>query len=275
MKKQVQEQGVRKWFGDDFIGMQDEIYKAIETGLLGGDTGIVSGVQRTQNGSDYTFSSGIVMIDGKLHSFSGHTSTNGTIYLVPAVTNDTRAYLVGGDKNITTNNNTDVVYTQPASGSYIKCDNSTKNRYFMLKTDDNNTFSQEFKDIVNSFVASKYYLREPIQTWTVIPGATYAASHVLGTPRYMIDSLGYYHFTGYWNCNVANLPANDDYLNFMNLTIPTIANGSDCFVVREILSGGTIKERLVFNSIGTLKIEHLGDTAFGIDLRHIPPLKGF
>lgn len=276
MKRQVQATGVRKWFGDDFINMQDELYNAIETGILGGETGIVQGIYRTQSGSDYTFSPGIVMINGKLHTFAGHTSTNNTIYIVPSITHDTRDYMVGGSNNITNNYNTEVVYTTPSSGDYVKCDNSSKNRFFYLKTDSTGAFNQMFVDLVNNFVASKYKLQDNVGTWTAIPGAKYATTHILGQPKYMIDSLGFYHFAGYWNCNEATLPSGDDYIDFMDLNLPTASGSpSEFFIAREIESSGTIKERLVQRISGKLKIKHLNDNIFGIDLRNIPPIKSF
>lgn len=277
MKRQVQATGVRKWFGDDFINMQDELYNAIETGILGGETGIVQGIYRTQSGSDYTFSPGIVMINGKLHTFAGHTSTNNTIYIVPSITHDTRDYMVGGSNNITNNYNTEVVYTTPSSGDYVKCDNSSKNRFFYLKTDSTGAFNQMFVDLVNNFVASKYKLQDNVGTWTAIPGAKYATTHELGQPKYMVDSLGYYHFAGYWNCNEAALPGGGDaFIDFMNLSF-SIATGSpsNYIYVRQIMSDGTINERKVYPSAGKLRIEHKSDLLFGIDLRNIPPLKSF
>ncbi|HRO75609.1 MAG TPA: hypothetical protein PLP27_05635 [Crocinitomicaceae bacterium] len=270
MKKQVQDTGVRKWFGDDWINLQDELYKAIETGLLAGGTGIVSGVQRTLSGGNYTFSEGIVMIDGHLHSFAGHTSANATIYIVPSIQHDTREYLQGGSKNITDIYETSVEYTVPV-GSYIKADNTTKNRYFILKTDANNTFEDGFKDIVNTFVGQKYNLYEPT-AWQDIPGAMYETPHsLLGKPQYMKDTLGYYHLKGYWNGSWMTLPTPpEQFIDFINLPKDTSSN----ITALEVLNDGTISQHVIKpGGVGKMAITHNGQMSIKLDLSTIPPFK--
>jgi len=273
MNKQVQHTGIRKWFGDDWIKMQDELFKAIETGLLKTGTGIVSGVERTGTTGAYTFSDGIVIIDGHLHTFEAHTSPNATIYIIPATSSINRDYLQGGSQEIAVDYTTTVVYTPPSSGTFIKADSSTKDRYFILKTDGNNKFEVGFEDVVNVFVADKFKLSEPDAGWVAIPGASYANPHPLGMPKYYVDNSGYYHFKGYWNCDeVAYPPLPEDSFPVWTLNIPTNGSGPYGISVKCVNIDGTITERYIFS---TKKVTHMNELKFGFDLAQIQPLKSF
>ena len=83
MKEQVQEAGVRKWFGDDFINMQTEITAAEIAVFEDFNTNcILSGVKVTANGGNWDVSAGLVyLLDA--------TGANGKICRVDAETNIT------------------------------------------------------------------------------------------------------------------------------------------------------------------------------------------
>ncbi len=94
MKKQVQQTGVRKWFGDDFVSIQDELFEVLDS-FFGsyGQQFILSGC--IVNGND--ISAGIVgLIDGEgfhLCSFSGVQGTAWPVYFYPSKVTENRAYL--------------------------------------------------------------------------------------------------------------------------------------------------------------------------------------
>ncbi len=94
MKRQVQQIGVRKWFGDDFITIQDELLAVLE-GFFGeyGQQFILSGCD--VDGT--TISPGIVgLIDGDgfhLCRFDGQENAVFPMYLYPVVETENRAYL--------------------------------------------------------------------------------------------------------------------------------------------------------------------------------------
>jgi len=123
MKKQVQQPGVRKWFGDDWISMQDEMYAVLD-GFYGdyGQQFILSGC--AVNGNN--ISAGIVgLIDGSgfhLCRFAGIQGVAWPVYLYPAKITETRAYL---DNQV-----------KPVSETWtVGTSNQDEGGYFQLKQD--------------------------------------------------------------------------------------------------------------------------------------------
>lgn len=95
MRRAIQKIGFRKWYGDDFLTIQNEALAAIESQWASFGNFVVSGCVRT--GSD--ISSGIVMIDGKLCRYPGELSVTGIRYLVKVETEtDNENYQTGGSK---------------------------------------------------------------------------------------------------------------------------------------------------------------------------------
>lgn len=94
MKRQVQSPGVRKWFGDDWLNIQDELLAVLE-GFFGGynQQFILSGCE--VNGND--ISAGIVgLINGDgfyLCRFAGIQGTAWPVYMNPEKVVENRAYL--------------------------------------------------------------------------------------------------------------------------------------------------------------------------------------
>jgi hypothetical protein len=133
MKKQVQEQGIRRWFGSDLISMQDEITRSIQYGLLGGKGSnlILSGCLRSGAGP-YTYSPGICMIDNQLCDFAGYTGTAATIYLQLAETGTSRPYL-NGTVNEVCLDFTSFVTTAVPSNSHVVIDNNQAGFFGLLK----------------------------------------------------------------------------------------------------------------------------------------------
>lgn len=94
MKRQVQSVGVRKWFGDDWLNIQDELFSVLE-GFFGSyaQQFILSGC--VVNGND--ISAGIIgLIDGNgfhLCRFSGVQGTVWPVYCYPSKVVENREYL--------------------------------------------------------------------------------------------------------------------------------------------------------------------------------------
>ena len=94
MKRQVQSPGVRKWFGDDWLNIQDELMAVLE-GFFGGynQQFILSGCEVSGN----DISAGIVgLIDGSgfhLCRFAGVQETAWPVYFNPEKVIENRVYL--------------------------------------------------------------------------------------------------------------------------------------------------------------------------------------
>lgn len=101
MERQVQQTGVRKWYGVDWIKMQDELFKTIESAVLGGMPNIkLSGCQIQLNfiTGTYTLQEGFVLVDGKVCYVPQTINIPPTVYLTQKVEIiKTRAY---ADQNI-------------------------------------------------------------------------------------------------------------------------------------------------------------------------------
>ncbi len=128
MKRIVQDTGIRKYYGDDFLTIQDEAMTIWE-GMFGqfGDF-IISGLNITDNGDGtYNISSGLVMLDGKVRRFYGATNVNLPIYLIAAEQTTSREYLYGGVKPAIVEYLATYQTTQPVGVNYMTI-NPTGNR---------------------------------------------------------------------------------------------------------------------------------------------------
>lgn len=129
MKRQEQVTGIRKWFGDDWLDLQNEIINVLETGFLK-DKGnvILSRCKRTGVAPNYFYDAGICLIGGKLCTFEGFSTSAATIYLKLDTTQVVnRNYLDGISKKIATVYRA-VAQTTTPSGQYITIDGSNKHR---------------------------------------------------------------------------------------------------------------------------------------------------
>jgi hypothetical protein len=126
MKKLVQNTGVRKWYGDEWITIQDEVNAVLE-GLFGhySTPFILNGCE--VNGT--TIASGIVGLihsDGfKLCRFYGATDVTFPIYLKPVKTEQTGLYLDGATKAISYIYAAEVSATTDTGYLEIKSDGTT------------------------------------------------------------------------------------------------------------------------------------------------------
>lgn len=84
MIRLYQKQGFTKWTASTFLDLQEQIYKAIEQGILPDTNLILDGVETTISGQNYTVSEGLVYIDREVCIFEGYStsvSTSQPLYL--------------------------------------------------------------------------------------------------------------------------------------------------------------------------------------------------
>lgn len=135
MKQQVQETGVRKWFGDDFINLQNELIDAVTGLVLDYEMCILSGCVYTLNGDGtWTISDGIISIKDSIgaykricrfyaQTFAGATAK---VYFVMAERDRTtvssygRQYKDGSTKNIIVEYYAVAQTSQPAHSNYFE-----------------------------------------------------------------------------------------------------------------------------------------------------------
>lgn len=101
MKRQVQELGIRDWWGDDLTQMQNEILAAIEEGILKplGNV-VIAGCTVTANGGNWNIAAGIVYVDGRICRFAGATAVTLPGYLKLTTTNTQDLYSDGNNKDV-------------------------------------------------------------------------------------------------------------------------------------------------------------------------------
>lgn len=135
MKEQVQETGVRKWFGDDFINMQNELSNAV-TALIGKyGPCVLSGCELTVNQGEgtYTLGDGFAYLldengeNGKICRVYAQTfGWAGPWFLFQASRDKTdvpaygRTYKDGNTKNIIVEYYGKYDYSQPAHANYLQ-----------------------------------------------------------------------------------------------------------------------------------------------------------
>lgn len=126
MKEQTQLTGVRKWFGDDFLAIQNEIIEAQEAFFAPYGNCIIKGCE--VSGQD--IASGICYIGGKIVRFAGTTGVASfPVYLeLNEAVSKTRDYQSGGVKEIEREYKA-VLNTSVPAGDYITI-NSTGGKTF-------------------------------------------------------------------------------------------------------------------------------------------------
>lgn len=149
MKEQVQQTGVRKWFGDDWLDIQNELMDIIEGHLGGfGKQFIVSGCKVAAN----TVTAGIVALNTtegfKLCRFEGASGVLFPAYFKPQVVEDYRLYLDGDVK--------------PATKTYNAVLSSTNSEGY-LELKENNTTDQ-FVDIIQDS-KHRFVTDDQIEGW--------------------------------------------------------------------------------------------------------------
>ena len=136
MKRQVQQVGVRKWFGDDFLSIQNE-QLAITEGFFGqfNKQFILTGC--IVDGND--ISPGIVGLikDAKFYlcRFSGVQGVVWPVYFYAQKSNDTREYLDLQVKDIADNWNAEISNSDQGNYFQILQDNSSPRFLDMIQSD--------------------------------------------------------------------------------------------------------------------------------------------
>jgi len=139
MKRQIQKPGVRKWYGDDFLKLQNEIYRAVENAIIGSvDNIILAGINHTLVAGHHSWSEGYCKISGKICHFPGMSTTVDTIYLSLTITEiDNRDYGDGISKPTADDYKVHLSTTLPSSGDYIKLTGNDVNRLIVPFIDAN------------------------------------------------------------------------------------------------------------------------------------------
>lgn len=129
MKEHFQDQGVRKWAGDDLIELQSESLTALQGLVEPYAPCIIKGCEvSVVSGSNYKVSAGLVALPGNDHTGSPCVkvarvdeipSTVLPVYLTLAYTTDTRVYSDGQSKEISHNYTANVSTVQPEGGDYL------------------------------------------------------------------------------------------------------------------------------------------------------------
>lgn len=133
MKRQVQLPGIRKWFGDDFVQIQDEIYIALESFFEQYGSCIISGCSINSG----TIAPGVVALEGeidgkkifKVVQFDGASGQTWPKYMALTRTIYNREYDDGIVKDIIHEYKAVLQSSPPAHGYYLTI-NSTGNRTF-------------------------------------------------------------------------------------------------------------------------------------------------
>lgn len=126
MKEQKQVEGVRRWFGDDWINIQDELMAVLE-GHFGhfNQQFILSGC----NVSGTSVSAGIVALNTaggfKLCRFAGAAGVTFPVYFQPVIDEEPRLYLDGEVKAAAINYNCELASSNPGGLLELKDDNTT------------------------------------------------------------------------------------------------------------------------------------------------------
>jgi hypothetical protein len=145
MKEQVQETGVRKWFGDDFINLQTEMNEGAKSPYTDFGSCVISGALVTNNGNGtHTISDGIAYLvnnlgtNGKLCRIYAQTfpAASFPVYLVQASRDKTqvpaygRLYKDGNNKNVINEYYGSLVTVNPGHVYYLAFTTTTVNKRY-------------------------------------------------------------------------------------------------------------------------------------------------
>ena len=109
MKRQTQVLGVRNWYGDAFVSLQEEPLKVIDGFFSQFGAFVLSGCEVKANGSKYDIAPGLVVLEGPgadnatvkvVVPFAGITATALPVYLTLGCETETDVYNDGNVKPI-------------------------------------------------------------------------------------------------------------------------------------------------------------------------------
>lgn len=137
MKRQTQAIGVRDWYGMDFLSLQEEPLKVIDSFFSQYGAFVVSGCEVTANGSKYNVAPGLVALPGTgaegsivkiVVPFAGITGTSLPVYLTLAYETETDVYHDGKVKPIINIYKAVATTVRPA-GNYVQITQSNVLRF--------------------------------------------------------------------------------------------------------------------------------------------------
>ena len=128
MKRQTQVLGVRNWYGDAFVSLQEEPLKVIDGFFSQYGAFVLSGCEVKANGSKYDIAPGLVVLEGSgadnatvkvVVPFAGITATALPVYLTLGYETETDVYNDGNVKPIAHIYKAVATTVKPA-GSYVQ-----------------------------------------------------------------------------------------------------------------------------------------------------------
>lgn len=128
MKRQTQVLGVRNWYGDAFVSLQEEPLKVIDSFFSQFGAFVLSGCEVKANGSKYDIAPGLVVLEGPgadnatvkvVVPFAGITATALPVYLTLGYETETDVYNDGNVKPIAHIYKAVATTVKPA-GSYVQ-----------------------------------------------------------------------------------------------------------------------------------------------------------
>lgn len=137
MKRQTQAIGVRDWYGWDFLSLQEEPLKVIDSFFSQYGSFVLSGCEVIDNGSKFDVGPGLVALEGKgaentpvkiVVPFAGITATTLPIYLTLAYETENDVYHDGKIKPII-NIYKAVATTVKPAGSYVEISRTSSPRF--------------------------------------------------------------------------------------------------------------------------------------------------
>lgn len=125
MNRQIQKTGVRQWFGDDFISLQDELYTALEGVFAPYGDFIISGCDVAED----RISSGLVFIGGRICRFAGASGVSFPCYISLSETETNNRLYQDGSSKPTVKRYIAIYSVLQPSRSYIAINNENNTRF--------------------------------------------------------------------------------------------------------------------------------------------------
>jgi hypothetical protein len=128
MKVQVQETGIRRWFGSDYISLQNELYVALEGFFEPYGNMIIKGCETSDNGDGtWRIGAGLVGLYSPLAdeyricrvAQSDISNTHAAVYLTLTSSTTLRPYKTGGSKAVVKEYKAQINTVQPGSGEFL------------------------------------------------------------------------------------------------------------------------------------------------------------
>ncbi len=195
MERQTQVAGVRKWYGDAWIKLQNQLYAAIENGVLGDLPNVIlSGCQLSPNGGNYDIGAGIVLINGIIHISDSAENVPMPAWLESNVTSVQKPYSDTLLKDTEVHYKTSIVGAAPANGIALTANNQPRvlKPYLSAAGNLNGLPKSDSLVLNNAHVlatsAAVFALNAAFNTLSATVAAVVARANKMGTAYYSFTS---------------------------------------------------------------------------------------